>query len=832
MHIFKLTSRPREQIDDLDGFAWKLGGFFASSAQPMRMIVTSRPFAMDGPIQALNHEQQRLRRLARLADPLLRAIDQWLVDGSTDPGAALRDLEAEGRTRLLNIFVSAPLLYGWLQRAIAAESVVDDHALDGALRTDGDALDVVVPTDGDALDVAVPTDGDALVLAAPTNGHVDHATLATPFAANAAELWVAVADTLSRLLWSLPWRTDLVHFYERLSERHLRGVDHYLLSSESETVQRASLQTQLAHTFGGEAEALDALPPVIRCPYTIHDAALEPTEPGHPWLAVLHSYEMRGEWTALTLHELLDVGFDVSVVVDVETVGRNRTRRMMELAYNAARISARDERLLDTRAEQVYVDSQRVLHESTQQSFHLVTVAVLVSGATRLELEHHVAIIRDRLGSTLRLMRVAGAQDQLLRLWSSAPTRQLDLPRKPWNVLSHGVGCCAGLIGFHGASRTDGILWGIDAIRRAPLFHDPFRNNQAGHMCILGKTGYGKTWFLNMVTMRAALQGWKVIALDIAGNGLRIERAAGMGCRCNLIGLENAINILDIVFPADAEGGWLRNQVQHVIDQLAMLLGESAASAHGQVEMQPRRFSIAERGLLDQALSTLYAGVDPAAPLTDMPILSDLMVVLDALHEAETTALSRDLRLYLAGSLGATFNAPTAIDWDFASDINYFDFSETRVPRPLQAFFYGQCVGAINRYMHDPHRDRRRPTLLLIDEYHMVARTESVARMAAELAKFARKHRIAVMPVDQNPHTFLAEKWTRSIWENTTAKAIFHLDDLPAQEIGAAIGDLTPEHIQFISHAAPGEAVLVLGENVYVAHIETNPRETRAFAGS
>ena len=122
-------------------------------------------------------------------------------------------------------------------------------------------------------------------------------------------------------------------------------------------------------------------------------------------------------------------------------------------------------------------------------------------------------------------------------------------------------------------------------------------------------------------------------------------------------------------------------------------------------------------------------------------------------------------------------------------------FRETRVPRPLQAFFYGQCVGAINRYMHDPHRDRRRPTLLLIDEYHMVARTESVARMAAELAKFARKHRIAVMPVDQNPHTFLGEKWTRSIWENATGKAIFHLDDLPAQEIGAAIGDLTPEHI-------------------------------------
>ncbi len=113
-----------------------------------------------------------------------------------------------------------------------------------------------------------------------------------------------------------------------------------------------------------------------------------------------------------------------------------------------------------------------------------------------------------------------------------------------------------------------------------------------------------------------------------------------------------------------------------------------------------------------------------------------------------------------------------------------------------------------------------------------MARKESVARMAAELAKYARKHRIAVMPVDQNPVTFLGEKWTRIIWENATGKAIFHLDDLPAREIGDAVGDLTDDHIAYITHAQPGEVVLVLGNDVYVAHIETNARESRAFAGS
>jgi hypothetical protein len=714
---------------------------------------------------------------------LLGAIDAQLAGGHDDPRALVADFDSEGRALLDGIFHAAPVLHAQLfdRPAIAGEG---SHE--------------------------------------PGMGAVHDEEWA----------WTAIANALARILWPLPWRAEMMRFYERLQERHLRAIDHYLLTWEPSDIQPEALQAQLRQAFGREVEALASLPPIIGCAYEAKDTYLQPSEPGYPYLAVLHSYEMRGEWDATTLHDLLNVEFDVSVVVDVQTMGRNKARRMMELAYNAARLVTRDDTLIDTRAEQVFSDSQRVLHESTQQGFHLVTVAVLVSGETRATLEQHVAVITERLGSTLRLMRVAGAQDHLIRLWSPTPTKKLDLPLKQWNMLSHGVGCCAGLIGYHGASRTDGILWGIDAVRRAPLFHDPFRNNQAGHMCILGKTGYGKTWFLNMVTLRAALAGWKVIALDIAENGLRIERAAGVGCRCNLIGLQNAVNILDVVFPADAEGGWMRNQVQHVIDQLAMLLGEPATNAEGQAQMQPRRFTIAERGLLDQALTNLYAKVEPNAPLDQMPILGDLIVALEALDEVETNRLARDLRLYLSGSLSATFNAHTTVDWDFSSDINYFDFSETRVPKPLQAFFYGQCVGAVNRFMTDPRRDRRRPTLLLIDEYHLVARTESVARMAAELAKFARKHRIAVMPADQNPVTFLNEKWTRYIWENSTGKAIFHLDDLPAQEIGAAINDLTPEHIEFITHAEPGQAVLVLTDNVYVAHIETNAREAHAFAGS
>jgi hypothetical protein len=209
-------------------------------------------------------------------------------------------------------------------------------------------------------------------------------------------------------------------------------------------------------------------------------------------------------------------------------------------------------------------------------------------------------------------------------------------------------------------------------------------------MCILGKTGYGKTWFLNQITMRAAaIAGWKVIGIDAFRNGERIEQAAGLGARCNRIGLESAVNILDVVYHKEEAGCWIGKQVQHVIGQLAMLLGEPGTNAHGEEELLPRRFSIAERGLLDQALSALYVEVDPDGLPHEMPILRDFVAILEELGEEETDWLARDLRLFLSGSMAASFDATTTVDWDFASSINYFDFSH--VPETLRVLLRPGC---------------------------------------------------------------------------------------------------------------------------------------------
>jgi hypothetical protein len=651
--------------------------------------------------------------------------------------------------------------------------------------------------------------------------------------------WQPVGEALAALLWPLPWQKEMLRFYDALSQRHIRSATYLMLVWEPNGTSAESLRSTLQLATGRPVTIRDALPSVLAGPYTEQTTKLKPEQPGMPWLTILSSFDLRGSWSPLTLHTLMDVPFDIGIAIDIQTMSRPAAQRAADLSHNLARTLIR-QGTKDTRAERIYHDSEYIMHALQQQSLHNVHISILVSGETEEAMTNHVAEVNARLGTALRLHRVGGVQGELLNLFSTTRTSLINAPLKTRNVLSTGVGCLLGLVGYHRASRTDGMLWALDGMRRAPIFFNLFAGNQAGHTAILGKSGYGKTWFINQVTLRgAAIQGYKIIGIDAFRNGERVEAAAGAGGRCNWIGMETAINVFDIVADT-SEPEWVTTQVATVLNQLAMLLGDVGRNAEGRDILMERRFSTPERGVLDRAITALYRGVDPNAPLDQMPILSDLITLLETSREQEAHTLARDIRMFCFGTddptvttlstYGAAFNRHSQVDWNFMKDINYYDFSA--VPDLLRPFYYAQAIGAVLRYMRDPLRDRSRRTLLIIDEFGYVTQVQAVAAMAATIAKVARKYGVALMVIDQNPHTFLENPSGRAIWENTRMKIMFHLDDAPARAVGDVLSDLAPMHVQWLPKAGKGECLLLLDNDVFVGVIETNPRETRAFQGS
>ena len=775
MYLFDIASVPIDLVGDIDRFEERLGAFFTARDFPMRLIAHSTAFPMHEPIAAVRDTTHRAESLYVRTRSLREAIDSWCRDHSA-----------------VNL----------------ADTV---RALDE--RTYAELRDQL---------------------------HDDGFDLAACFAPNTdATQWEAFVGAVDLLFWRIPWARQAVEMYRVMERRVLRAVQYILITWEPADVSEMAIRVPLAAATRRPVRRIDYLPPVIAGPYREHLTYLEPEEPEQPLLAVLTSYDFAGEWNATLFHELIALNLDITIAVDVVTLNRNKSQRVAEMAYNAAKLVARDKNLVDIRGEQVVHDAREVLGQLKGQTLHAVQVAILVRGKTREELEANVVTVRDLFGPRLKLLRPSGAQSAALKIFSTLPRKRLDAPWKPRTQLSKVVGCAAGMVGFHRPNQTKGVFVGVDRNGRFPIFINLFDRNQAAHMIIAGMSGHGKTVLLNLMAERAASLGdMQVIGIDAFSNGLRVERAI-QDCVCFKVGLEHTINPLDVVFGDETEGGWLNNQILHAVGQIVMLLGEPGESVDGKKRFIPMALETGARGVLSLAVKRLYQKyrVSPETPAWGTPTLTDLISVLAEMRDPIAAMFATRLRYFVYGSLtdatektpdGAAFDGHTTIDWRFENRVVYYDFKT--VPEILLPLFYVQAMGKAWRYITT--RRITHDIFLQIDEFGYASQVEAVANTAWVMAKTARKYRLGMVLVDQTMRPFLDTPAGRQLHANAAAHFFFHMQDVEAQDVARAMSVITPRHQQFVIDAEPGQCLGVIRKDVYEINVECHPLEASAFLNS
>jgi hypothetical protein len=775
MYLFNIASLPIELVGDLDRFEERLGDFFYSRDFAMRLLANSTAFPMHEPVAAIREQTHQTERLYARTRRLRAAVDAWSQN----------------------------------RAAVDLHSVLAE--LDAPVRDD-----LVVQLTSHCADLAPCLAGTAT-----------------------EEQWETFVAALDLTFWRIPWAREATRMYEVMERRVLRAVQYTLITWEPADVSEQAIRGPLSAVTRRPVTRIDALPTLLAGPYREHLSYLEPEDPEHPYLAVLTSYDFAGEWNATLFHELIALNLDITLAVDVVTLNRNKSQRVAEMAYNAAKLVARDKNLVDIRGEQVVHDAREVLAQLKGQTLHAIQVAVLVRGRSKEELEANIVTVRDLFGPRLKLLRPSGAQREALKLFSTLPRQRLDAPWKPRTQLSKVVGCAAGMVGFHRPNQTKGVFVGVDRIGRFPIFINLFERNQAAHMIIAGQSGFGKTVLLNLLAERAAsLSDMQVIGIDAFSNGLRVERAI-QDCVCFKVGLEHTINPLDVVFGWETEGGWLNNQILHAVGQIVMLLGEPGESADGKKRFIPIKLETGERGVLSLAVKRLYQKykIAPETPAFGTPTLSDLIVVLEEMRDPIAAQFAIRLRYFIYGSLidtsektpdGAAFDGHTTIDWRFENRIVYYDFKT--VPELLLPLFYIQAMGKAWRYITT--RRITHDIFLQIDEFGYASQVEAVANTAWVMAKTARKYRLGMVLVDQTMRPFLDTPAGRQLHANAAAHFFFHMQDVEAHDVARAMSVITPRHQQFILDAEPGQCLGVIRKDVYEINVECHPLEASAFLNS
>lgn len=666
--------------------------------------------------------------------------------------------------------------------------------------------------------------------------------------------WRRALDTLAQSLWRRPWVKEYSRMYEVLmTQVPLRGLSHYLVAWPPPGLAPLTLVGMVADAFGTSV-GLTSLPSTLPGVYEEQYDHLAPHEPHLPLITLLTSYAFKGTWGAGDLlHRILGADLDLAVAIDIRAVGRTKAELQADFAVKSRTNALAGASTRDVAAERKLAAALELQEVLDTQALHLVTLTLLVQGQNRQELEANVRKVQGAAGSRLKLMRPKGGQKALVQCFTTTPASQIDAFTRPWRMPSAGVATLVPF-GLQKPDRTDGWLWMLDG--DTPIMFDPFADNRPAHAVFLGKTGSGKSFAINLLTMRMAALGHRVIVFEPQGPpSRRLVAAAGAGGGRYLLDMRQQVNVLDVVATADEAGRppSLAAQVSHVTTQLGVLLGANQQLADGTLQFHGRSFSSDELAVLALALEALYRPHDlQQLPPGETPILSDLVAALlglaagrPDLYEPEASALARSIRLRLTdGPLAATFNARTTIDWNFAAhDITAFDFSS--IPPEFMIFYYGQAFGALNRFVRDPGRSRARKTVAVIDEFKYMAQVPSLLTFARNAAKTWRTFGAALWTADQDAITYIgigaeADPQLRMVFDNAPIKLIGLQDIASAEALGKVVQGLTERHVDEISRLQRGSFVLVWDgdregsryKEVFVGRVEPTDAELRAFAGT
>ena len=457
---------------------------------------------------------------------------------------------------------------------------------------------------------------------------------------------------------------------------------------------------------------------------------------------------------------------------------------------------------------------------ANNEDFYYANILITITAETPEDLEWREREMKKLMVSQDLSVSACSFREEQAFL-SALPLTSLEkhlYGRSKRNVLTAGAASCYPFTAFE-LCDDNGILLGTNKINNSLVIVDIFNSRiyKNANMAILGTSGAGKTFSMQLMALRMRRKGIQVFIIAPL-KGHEFHRA------CKNIGGEfiqispaskNCINVMEIR-PTDTsvdellEGGALEKSA----------LASKIQQLHIFFSLLIPDMSHEERQLLDEALIKAYSkkGIthdnasleDPQNPghYREMPILGDLHEVLAA--SLETKRMANILNRLVHGS-ARSFNQQTNVD--LSNKYTVLDISELSGDLLTAGMFV-----ALDFVWDKSKENRTVEKAIYIDECWQLiggGGNRLAAEYVLEIFKIIRGYGGSAICATQDLNDFFAledGKYGKGIINNCKTKVILNLEDEEAQRVQNIL-HLSEAEVMEITHFERGNGLISSNNN-------------------
>lgn len=539
-------------------------------------------------------------------------------------------------------------------------------------------------------------------------------------------------------------------------------------------------------------------------------------------------------WTSLFVNA--GEGIDVDFFFQREPKERIQSKLGQQIRINRSRIKDTSDTNTDFEDIEGAIKSGYFLKQglANYEDFYYTSIIVTVTADSLDNLEWRVAEVRRLMISQDMDVRTCYfRQEDAMR--SVMPFCRLNkklFERSKRNMLTSAAASCYPFTSYE-MSDENGILLGVNKHNNSLVIVDIFNSRvyKNANMAILGTSGAGKTFTMQLMALRMRRKGTQVfIIAPLKGHEfLRACRNVGGEFISISPASKQCINIMEIrrtdqTANAIIDGGINENSI----------LAKKIQQLHIFFSLLIPDMSHEEKQLLDEALIRTYAMkgitheneslIDPDDPsrYRTMPLLEDVYNIL--MEVPETKRMGNILNRLVHGS-AKTFNQQTNVD--LSNPYTVLDISELTGELLTVGMFL-----VLDFVWDKAKEDRTKEKAIFIDEIWQLVGAGSnslAAEFCLEIFKIIRGYGGAAIAATQDLNDFFSldgGKYGKGIINNAKTKIILNLEDDEALRVQDAL-NLTDAEISNITRFERGNGLISTNSNHITVEFKASNLEKR-----